>query len=77
MKETLGATEADLARREDIRHDRFGVHQSSKTPSLRPERSNHRRSRLAGRNSKDPESEGEDSSEESEDDDEDEDDEEN
>jgi hypothetical protein len=76
MKETLGATEADLARREDIQYDRFGVGGSSKTPPARPERSKHRRSRLAGRNAKDLESEGEDSPEESEDDDEDEEDEE-
>jgi hypothetical protein len=73
MKETLGATEADLARREDIRYDKFGVPELSKAPPARPERTKHRYSRLAGRNAKDPESDNEDSSEESEDEDEDDD----
>jgi hypothetical protein len=72
MTETLGAIEADLARREDIRYDRFGVHESSKAPPVRSERVKQRYSRIGGRNAKDPESGGEDSSEESEDDDEDE-----
>jgi hypothetical protein len=71
MKETLGATDADLARREDLRYDRFGVHGLSKTPPVTSDWSKDRHFRHAGRNAKDPESEGEDSSEGSDDDDED------
>lgn len=67
MKETLGATDADLARREDIRYDRFGVQPSINTPAIRPEWSKDRHSRHAGRNAKDPESESEESSKTSDD----------
>jgi hypothetical protein len=62
MKETLGATDADLARREDIRYDRFGVRGLSNTPAVRSEWSKERHLRPVGRNSKDPESESEASS---------------
>lgn len=76
MKKTLGATEADLARREDIRYDRFGVHGSRETLlPVRSDRSKYRHSRSAGRNAKDPESEDEESSEASDEDDDDNDDE--
>jgi hypothetical protein len=59
MKETLGATDADLARREDIRYDRFGVRGLGNTPAVRSEWSKERHLRPVGRNSKDPESESE------------------
>jgi len=76
MKETLGATEADLARREDIRYDRFGVRGLSNTPAVRSEWSKERHLRPVGRNSKDPESESEVSSDMDDDEDGDDDDEE-
>ncbi|KAH6693395.1 P-loop containing nucleoside triphosphate hydrolase protein [Leptodontidium sp. MPI-SDFR-AT-0119] len=59
MKDTLGATDADLARREDIRYDRFGGYDTSNTPAFGSTRSREGNLRPAGRNSKDPESESE------------------
>jgi len=59
MKATLGATDADLARREDIRYDRFGIRGLRNTPAVRSEWSKERHLRPVGRNSKDPESESE------------------
>lgn len=59
MKETLGATEADLAWREDVRYDRYGGHMSSNAPVARSNWGNERHHRHVGRNRKDPESESE------------------
>jgi hypothetical protein len=59
MKETLGAIDADLARREETRHDRFGARRSSNTPAVSSDWSKDRYLRPTGRNSKDPESESE------------------
>jgi hypothetical protein len=74
LKNTLGAVDADLARREQTRFDRFVSPAASKTqPSISKQMS----SRSPRRNAKDPESEAEeDTMDESEDEDEDEDDEE-
>lgn len=72
MKETLGATDADLARREDIRLDSFD--RSSKTPRARSVRSRDKYPRR--RNAKDPESDEPDFSATDDDDDDDDDDDE-
>jgi len=62
MKETLGATEADVAWREDIRYDRFGVSDRGKNSAFHSAQSQERHLRPARRNTKDPESEAEESS---------------
>ena len=72
MKETLGAVDAELARREETRHDRFGSH----ARSTRAERSKETVYRRSGGNMNDPESEDDDSSDASENSDSDNDDEE-
>ena len=63
MKETLGAVDAELARREGTRHDRFGDHSGA----VNTERSKETMYRPSRRNAKDPESEDDDSSDTSED----------